>query len=129
MLGVQKKRSIRKTAARKTVVRKPAAKKTAAKKAPVRKVAAKKTVARKTVAKKTVAARKPVAKRVASTKKSSVAVKAGVCMKKHKHTAACGRVAASGVKVCASAAKRKTNPNRSRTAHSWRQQLMKLVAR
>lgn len=28
-------------------------------------------------------------------------------MKKHKHTAACGRVAASGVKVCASAAKRK----------------------
>ncbi|CRH75847.1 histone H1-like protein HC2 [Chlamydia trachomatis] len=50
-------------------------------------------------------------------------------MKKHKHTAACGRVAASGVKVCASAAKRKMNPNRSRTAHSWRQQLMKLVAR
>lgn len=129
MLGVQKKRSTRKTAAKKTVVRKPAAKKTAAKKTPVRKVAAKKTVARKTVAKKTVATRKPVAKRTSSTKKAAVAAKAGVCMKKHKHTAACGRAAASGAKICASSAKRKTHHNRTRTAHSWRQQLMKLVAR
>ena len=50
-------------------------------------------------------------------------------MKKHKHTAACGRTAASGVKVCASTTKRKAHHNRTRTAHSWRQQLMKLVAR
>ncbi|QYC82340.1 histone H1-like DNA-binding protein Hc2, partial [Chlamydia suis] len=92
-------------------------------------VAAKKTVARKTVAKKTVATRKPVAKRTSSTKKAAVAAKAGVCMKKHKHTAACGRAAASGAKICASSAKRKTHHNRTRTAHSWRQQLMKLVAR
>ncbi len=86
-------------------------------------------MARKTVAKKAVAARKPAAKRTVSTKKTAVAAKAGVCMKKHKHTAACGRVAASGVKVCASSAKRRTHHNRSRTAHSWRQQLMKLVAK
>ena len=120
MLGVQKKRSTRKTAARKTVVRKPTAKKTTtAKKAPVRKVAAKKTVA----------TRKPSVSRTTSTKKTAVAAKAGVCMKKHKHTAACGRTAASGVKVCASTTKRKAHHNRTRTAHSWRQQLMKLVAR
>ncbi|AFS25144.1 hc2 nucleoprotein [Chlamydia psittaci M56] len=45
------------------------------------------------------------------------------CHKHHKHTASCQR-------VCASSAKRRCgSKSRVRTAHGWRQQLMKLVSR
>lgn len=111
MLGVQKKRSSKKTATK--AVRKPARKATA-KKTATRKPAVRKTV-RKTVAKKTTAL-KPAARK-------AVAKPAMSCHKHHRHTASCQR-------VCASSAKRRCgSKSRVRTAHGWRQQLMKLVAR
>ena len=111
MLGTQKTRCRKKAgwgAARKPAVRK----------SPVKKVAAKKAVKR--VATKKVVAKKPRVSRSSSVKKASCAV---ACHKNHKHTAACK-------KVCSSSATRKVgSKSRVRTAHGWRQQLMRLMAK